>query len=238
MSTSGTTRRILIVEDHPVVREGYARMFKDEPGLTICQQTGSATEARDLFRETDPDLGIIDLSLKDGSGLELIKDLRATRPEVKILVVSIHDEVLYAERALQAGARGYLMKEEAGLQILEAVEEILNGGVYLNPDLSNELLLKYTRSDQEGAVSPLDPLSDRELEVFQLMGKGLTRNEIGDTLSLSPKTIDSHRGCIKDKLSIKSNAELRRRATIWLELGIWSENLEDSFLNEEGAAEL
>ncbi len=226
MSAPGMMRRIFIVEDHPLVRKGYARLFKDEAGLTICDQTGSATEARDLFRELDPDLAIIDLSLEDGSGLELIKDLHATQPELMILVVSIHDEALYAERALQAGAHGYLMKDEADSKVLEAAYEIFGGGVYLNPDLSNELLLKYTRNEETDAESPLDPLSDRELEVFRLMGQGLTRNEIGDKLSLSPKTVDSHRGRIKSKLSIGSNAELRRRAAVWLELDVWAGHLD------------
>ena len=123
MSAPGMMRHVFIVEDHPLVRKGYARLFKDETGLTICDQTGSTTEARGLFRDLDPDLAIIDLSLEDGSGLELIKDLHATQPELKILVVSIHDEALYAERALQAGAHGYLMKDEADSKVLSRSKE-------------------------------------------------------------------------------------------------------------------
>jgi DNA-binding NarL/FixJ family response regulator len=212
------SNQIFVIEDHPVVREGYTSMFEGEMGLEICGETGSAKEARRLVPDLDPDFAIVDLSLEDGSGLELIKDFHATSPELAILVVSIHDEQLYAERALRAGARGYLMKDEANSRVVEAVRKVLDGGLFLSPTLNKDLLLQYVRNEQPDSTSPLDPLSDRELGVFELMGQGLTRREIGDEISLSPKTIDSHRSSLKKKLSIDTNEELRRRAAIWVEM--------------------
>lgn len=201
-----------------MVREGYVSMFEEEMGLMICGETGSAKEARRLVPEVDPDLAIVDLSLEEGSGLELIKDFHATSPDLAILVVSIHDETLYAERALRAGARGYLMKDEASSRVVEAARQVLDGGLFLSPTLNKDLLLQYVRNEHPVSTSPLEPLSDRELQVFELMGQGLTRREIGKELSLSPKTVDSHRSRLKEKLSVDTNEELRRRAAVWMEL--------------------
>lgn len=212
--------QILIIEDHPVVREGYASMFEEEIGLTTCGETGSTKEARRFVSELDPDLAIVDLSLEDGSGLELIKDFHATSPKLPILVVSIHEETLFAERTLQAGAQGYLMKSEASSRIVEAARQVLDGGIFLSPTLNKELLLQYVRNEQTVSTSSLESLSDRELQIFELMGEGLTRREIGDRLSLSPKTVDSHRSSLKKKLSIDTNEELRRRAAVWVELEV------------------
>lgn len=212
------SEQIFVVEDHPVVREGYTSMFEEEMGLTVCGETESAKEARRLVPDLDPDLSIVDLSLKEGSGLELIKDLHATSSERPILVISIHEETLYAERALRAGARGYLMKSEASSRVVEAARRVLDGGLFLSPSLNKDLLLQYVRNEHSVSTSSLHSLSDRELQIFELMGEGLTRREIGDQLALSPKTIDSHRSSLKKKLSIDTNEELRRRAAIWVEL--------------------
>lgn len=210
--------QIFIVEDHPMMREGYTSMFEKEMGLTICGETGSAKEARHLVPEVGPDLAIIDLSLEEGSGLELIKNLHAAPLEFAILVVSIHEETLYAERALRAGARGYLMKSEASSRVVEAVRRVLDGGLFLSPSLNKDLLLQYVRNENPVSTSSLHALSDRELQIFEFMGEGHTRREIGNRLSLSPKTVDSHRSNLKEKLSIDTNEELRRRAAIWVEL--------------------
>lgn len=212
------SEQIFVVEDHPVVREGYTSMFEEEMGLTVCGETESAKEARRLVPDLDPDLSIVDLSLEEGSGLELIKDLHATASELPILVISIHEETLYAERALRAGARGYLMKSEASSRVVEAARRVLDGGLFLSPSLNKDLLLQYVRNEHSVSTSSLHSLSDRELQIFELMGEGLTRREIGDQLALSPKTIDSHRSSLKKKLSIDTNEELRRRAAIWVEL--------------------
>lgn len=209
--------RIYIVEDHPVMRQGYATLIDREMDLEICGETGSADEARRHIPELDPDLVILDLSIEGGSGLELIKDLKAKRPDLKILVVSMHDETLYADRTLQAGALGYLMKNEADTKVVEAIRRILDGGVYLSKELSAEILLRFAGNERGRHRSPLDQLSDRELEVFEHMGHGLTTREIAEKLMLSPKTIDSYRTRVKEKLSIDSNAELRRRAVVWVE---------------------
>lgn len=209
--------RIFIVEDHPVMRQGYAALISSDIDLEVCGGTGSADQARQAIPEAEPDLVIIDLSLEGGSGLDLIKDLHAKDPDLLILVVSMHDESLYADRVLQAGARGYLMKSEADDNVKKAIRRVLEGGVYLSDALSTEILLRYTGANKPGSTSPIEQLSDRELEVFEYMGRGLTTREIAECLMLSPKTIDSYRTRVKEKLSIDSNAELRRRAVIWVE---------------------
>lgn len=210
--------RIYIVEDHPVMRRGYASLLEQEMDLEICGETGSADEARQQIPSLTPDLVILDLSLEAGSGLDLIKHLRAEYPDLPILVVSMHDETLYAERVLQAGARGYLMKSEAYPEVINAIRRILDGGIFLSQQLSTQLLLRFSGTTSSNAMpNPLDQLSDRELEVFEYMGRGLTTREIAEKLVLSPKTIDSYRTRVKEKLSVDSNAELRRRAVVWVE---------------------
>jgi DNA-binding NarL/FixJ family response regulator len=211
------THRIYVVEDHPVMRQGYGAVIGQEMDLEICGEAGSAGAARQDIPDVDPDLVVVDLSLEGGSGLELIKDLQAHWPDLPILVVSMHDESLYAERVLQAGARGYLMKSEADTKVVEAIRKILSGGVYLSEDMNAHLLMQFAGGKSAESSSSLAALSDRELEVFEYMGRGLTTREIADELALSPKTIDSYRSRVKDKLAIDSNAQLRRHATMWVE---------------------
>lgn len=209
--------RIYLVEDHPIMRQGYAAVIGQEMGLEICGDAGSADEARQDIPELLPDLVVVDLSLGGSSGLELIKDLRAQWPDIAVLVVSMHDESLYAERALQAGARGYLMKSEADTKVVQAIRKILGGGVYLSDEMNMRMLMQFADRGAGKPSSPLATLSDRELEVFEYMGRGLTTREIAEKLALSPKTIDSYRTRVKDKLAIDSNAQLRRQATVWVE---------------------
>jgi DNA-binding NarL/FixJ family response regulator len=209
--------RIYLVEDHPVMRKGYAAVMGQEMDLEICGVTGSVREARQHIPEVQPDLVIVDLALEDGNGLELIKDLHARLPDLPMLVVTMRDESVYAERVLQAGARGYLMKDEADARVVEAARKVLRGGLYLSPALSSQLLMQFAGNRPAGDPSPLAQLSDRELEVFEYLGQGLSTREIAEQLTLSPKTVDSYRTRAKEKLSIDSNAQLRRRATLWVE---------------------
>lgn len=199
------------------MRKGYAAVMGREMDLEICGATGSVREARQHIPEVQPDLVIVDLALEDGNGLELIKDLHARLPDLPMLVVTMRDESVYAERVLQAGARGYLMKDEADARVVEAARKVLRGGLYLSPVLSSQLLMQFAGNRPAGDPSPLAQLSDRELEVFEYLGQGLSTREIAEKLTLSPKTVDSYRTRAKEKLSIDSNAQLRRRATLWVE---------------------
>lgn len=213
-------RQIYIVEDHPVMRRGYSYLVDSEIDLEICGEAGDAQTALKDIPDANPDLAIVDLTLQGMGGLELIKRLQAERPELPILVVSMHDETLYADRALQAGARGYIMKSEVEAEVVKAIRRILDGGVFLSDELSTKILLQYSGSKSgapAGSTSSLEQLSDRELEVFEYMGRGFTTQEIAEKLVLSPKTIDSYRARVKDKLSIDSNTELMRRAVVWVE---------------------
>jgi len=209
--------QIFVVDDHPVMRRGYSYLIGAEMDMEICGEAESAQEALEKIPETSPDLALVDLTLKGMGGLELIKRLQAQEPDVRVLVVSMHDETLYADRALRAGARGYIMKDEVESTIVKAIRRILDGGVYVSDALSTRILLQYTGATPGEGESPLDRLSDRELEVFESMGRGYGTREIADQLALSPKTIDSYRSRIKDKLAIDSNSELTRRAVIWVE---------------------
>lgn len=211
-------KKIFIVEDHPVMRRGFVSLFGRPSDLTICGEAGTADEARRRIPDAAPDLVIVDLSLQEESGLSLIKDLRAMHPDLLILVVSMHDESLYARRTLNAGANGYLMKTEADAKVVEAVREVFERGLYLSPALSSSVLLRHLRGVGSEGESVIETLTDRELEVFTLMGRGFARKEIAESLTLSPKTIDTYREKLKEKLSVSSNAELRRRAAIWVEM--------------------
>lgn len=206
--------QIYIVEDHPVMRRGYTALLETEMGLETCGETGTAPEARQEILDLDPDLAIVDLSLQKGSGLELIKDLQNLRPDLPILVVSVHEESLYAERVLQAGASGYLTKSEPSAKMVEAIHRLLDGGVFFEELLTPQMLLRSSKTSS----GMLAELSDRELEVFEYIGRGLTAREIAEELNLSPKTVATYRSRAKEKLGLDSNAELQRRAIVWLEL--------------------
>lgn len=201
------------------MRRGLASLIGPEADLTVVGQTGSASEAQSQISETDPDLVILDLSLEEGSGLTLLENLHATQPGLPILIISMHDERLYARRALEAGARGYLMKNKADSKVVEAIRHILEGGTYLSPEMTATILSEHVGGSHSQQESPLERLSNRELEVFMLLGKGHERREIAEALTLSPRTIDTYRDHLKDKLSIDTNAGLRRYAAIWVEWG-------------------
>ena len=210
--------QVLIVDDHPLVRKGMSVSFEEAMGFEVCGEAADAEEALKALEACEPHLLVLDISLPGMSGLELMKRTRSDYPDVQVLVVSRHDENLYAERVLRAGARGYVMKLEASEVIVEAARTVLDGGVYLS-DPINDRLLKNLASGADEALteSPLQALSDRELEVFELTGQGLTTSDVADRLHVSVKTVESYRARIKDKLNLENASELMRHAVQWVE---------------------
>jgi DNA-binding NarL/FixJ family response regulator len=208
--------RLLIVDDHPIVREGLAHLLNREPDLCAEWQASSMEEALQVCRAHAPDMAIVDISLGDGSGLELIKLMRASRPAMPILVMSMHDETLYADRVLQAGARGYLMKHMGPKHIVAAIRQVKEGHIYVSDRMRSQLL---ERAANTGGVPPttLSQLSDRELEVFQLIGQGLKKGAIAARLQRSVNTIEAHRANIKKKLNVRDSAELAKLAFLYIE---------------------
>lgn len=224
MSTSKTNprqaharSRILLVDDHPVVLDGYRQMLNAQPDLEVCATTGTAPAALELAGREHPDLVLADLTMPGRGGLDLVKDLAVLHPEVKVLVCSMHDEMLYAERALRAGAKGYLTKDSPGPVMLAAIRKVLDGGIYVSERLAERVLDAFANARPRGSTSPLEKLSDREFEVFQLFGQGRTAKEIAAQLNLSPKTISVHRDHIKEKLEFATSAEMIRQAVRWVE---------------------
>lgn len=209
--------KILIVDDHPLMRKGLALSIEAEPDLVVVSQAEDAEQALEAVDESDPDLAIVDISLPGMSGLELLKHMQALRPELPVLVVSRHDEALYAERSIRAGARGYVMKLEAADVIVKAIRRVLNGGIYVSDEINERLLLGIAKGRESLAKSPLEVLSDRELEVFELTGRGRSTRDIAEKLYLSIKTVESYRARIKDKLNLSNAAELMQHAVNWVE---------------------
>lgn len=203
--------RLLLVDDHPLVRRGLRDILEYAEGVEVVAEAGGYAEALAKVESLELDLVILDLTLGDGSGLELLKQVRARRPELKILVCSMHDEVLYAERVLRAGGRGYLSKDEAIDRVVEAVRRVLDGRLYLSPGMTDRLLRAAT-GGEVATGNPLASLSDRELQVFELIGEALSAREIGERLGISPKTVESYRESMKAKLGVDSPRELLRRA--------------------------
>jgi DNA-binding NarL/FixJ family response regulator len=208
--------RVMIVDDHPIVREGYARLIGNQPDLEVCGEAGDATEAMRLIAAARPDLIVVDISLKGGNGIELCKDIRFQYPNVKMLVASAHEESLYAERVLRAGATGYVNKEEATDRLIEAIRLVIAGKIYLSADMTERMLCRAVGSEEGSGESPVACLSDREIEVFEFIGHGLTTRQIAEKLDLSPKTIESYRENIKAKLNLKNGAELTQHAVRWV----------------------
>jgi DNA-binding NarL/FixJ family response regulator len=214
--------RILLVDDHAVVRFGIAQLINRQPDMMICGEEADASRAMTAISTVKPDLVIADLSLKESSGLELMRNIKAQFPNMAILVVSAHDESIYAEVAFRAGALGYLMKEEALDKIVAAVRRVLTGAVYVSDALAAKLLQQQIRGQTDVQESPVKSLSDRELEVFQMIGQWKTTREIAEELHLSIKTIEYYREQIKRKLNLKNAAELTQRATSWVKREIAS----------------
>jgi len=210
-------KRILIVDDHPMMRQGLAQIIGMEPDLTICGEAENAESALDSIGALNPDLVLADISLPGKNGLELIKDFQALQPGLLVLVISMHDESLYAGRVLRAGGRGYIMKQAGGKNLMLAIRQVLGGKIYVSEKMSAEILETFSgrRAGTEG--SPVEKLTDREFEVFQLVGQGKGTRETAEKLHLSVKTVEAHRANIKVKLKLKSASELIRFAVRWSE---------------------
>jgi DNA-binding NarL/FixJ family response regulator len=208
--------KILLVDDHPIVREGLAQFINNEPDLAVCGMAADAPVAMELIDAQSPDLVVTDLSLTGRPGLELIKDIAARYPSLPLLVLSIHDETLWAERVLRAGAEGYIMKSQATGRIVAAIHHILGGGIWVSEQINAALLQKQISNRKPLQGSPLDQLSDRELEVFQCIGRGMSIKEIAGAFNLSSKTVDVHRDHIREKLKVKSSTELIRYAVSYV----------------------
>lgn len=210
--------RVIVVDDHPVVREGLALLIGQEADLAYCGDAECASDALKLMAEANPDLAIVDISLRDSSGIELIKDIRVRFPEVMVLVLSMHDESFYAERVLRAGARGYVTKDEAIDKVVTAIRRILTGEIYLSDKMSSKMLCKLVEARAGASGMSVECLSDRELQVFELIGQGMGTRNIAQTLHLSTKTIESHRERIKKKLKLGNASELLQHAIQWVQL--------------------
>jgi len=207
--------RVVIVDDHPIVRAGLAALIAAEPDLEVCGHAEEAREALRVVEQVRPDLVLVDLSLKGTSGLELIKQL--SDRTVRTLVVSIHDEATWTERALAAGALGYVHKSEATRDIVEGIRRVMSGRPYVSPSISERMLQRVGgQASRERTDSSIDTLSDRELEIFERIGRGMTTQQIGDLLCLSPKTVQTYRQRIKEKLGLETAAELSTEATRWV----------------------
>jgi DNA-binding NarL/FixJ family response regulator len=209
-------RRVLIVDDHPIFRVGLAGMITESSHLEVCGNADSVPEALEAIRRLDPDLVLLDLSLRGANGLELIKSMKAERSDLAILVISMHDEAIFGVRALKAGALGYVTKAEAMNHVGEAISTVLQGKLYVSPGFGEQLIFKAVQSAKAGTGSPLDLLTDRELEVLQLLGKGASTRSIAETLHLSVKTIETHRAHIKEKLRFQESEEMVKFAIDWV----------------------
>lgn len=211
---SQRVRRVLLVDDHPIVRQGLSRIIANEPGLAVCGEAETVKEARQAVRDLEPDVVVVDLLLKEGDGIDLVRELRAHHPALPLLVLSMHDESVYAGRLLAAGANGYIMKHAASEQFIGALRQVLEGGTYLSETA------RASRAGQGGRGgsprSPVDALSNRELQVLQMVGRGLSSRQVAEALHLSVKTVEAHRQRIKGKLGLRTGAQLVQFAANWV----------------------
>lgn len=212
--------RVLLIDDHPILRQGLAQLINQEADLMVCGEAEEAPKAFDAIATLQPDVAVVDISLKGGNGLELIKNVKARFPNLPLLVLSMHDESLYAERALRAGGLGYIMKEEAIGNLLNAIRRVLNGEVYLSDKMKVRLLNQLVNGRVKPGTSAIDQLSDRELEVFRLIGEGRGTRQIAEELHLSVRTVEAYREYIKDKLNLKNATELVQHAFQWVHHGV------------------
>jgi DNA-binding NarL/FixJ family response regulator len=210
-----TKKRILVVDDHPVVRQGLALLINREPDMVVCGEAEEAMGAMHVLASAKPDVLIVDISLNGPDGLDLLKSIRTTHPILPVLILSMHDESIYAERALRAGANGYIMKQEATEKVLVAVRRILSGEIYVSDRIASKMLKHYITGPGTLRNSSIADLSDRELEVFRLIGEGHGTRQIAEELHLSIKTVESYQAHIKEKLSLRSSRELMQHAIQW-----------------------
>jgi DNA-binding NarL/FixJ family response regulator len=215
-SSQSTKCKVLLVEDHPMFRERLALLINKDLGMAVCGEVDNVGDAMGIIRDLQPDIAIVDISLRGSSGLELIKDIRAEGFALPVLVLSMHAEELYAERALRAGAKGYIMKSEASSEVLEAIRTVQRGEVYVSRPMVGKLLSRMTSTVQRTEATGVGSLADRELEVFQLIGQGRNTREIAKLLSLGESTIETYRARIREKLGLRNTAELAQRAAQWV----------------------
>ena len=211
------TIKVLLVDDHPLVREGLVNLISQQADLQICGEAGNEPQALELIRTVQPDVAIVDISLETGSGIELIKSIKAMFPAVTVLVLSMHDESLYAERALRAGARGYVMKREAAKKVIQAIRCVLAGQLYVSDKIAARMAEKFVEGRPAATASPIEQLSNRELEVFQLLGLGHNTRQIADHLHVGFKTVQAYCARIKEKLKLANATELLYEAIRWHE---------------------
>ncbi len=208
--------KVLLVEDHPMFREHLGQLIDRDLGMSICGEADNIRDAMRLILETKPDIAIVDITLHGSSGLELLKDIKAQGLEINVLVLSMHDEELYAERALRAGAKGYITKNEASTEVIEAIRCVMKGDVYASRQMTAKLLERMTQKRSNSELAGMETLADRELEVFQMLGRGKSTREIAQTLNLGESTVETYRARIKEKLQLRSAAELYLRAGQWV----------------------
>lgn len=218
-SRKNSKSRILLIDDHAILRQGLAQLINQEADMSICGEAEEAPKGFEAVGTLKPDVVVVDISLKGGNGLELIKNLKASHPELPILVLSMHDESLYAERALRAGSLGYLMKEEAAETVIVAIRKVLKGEVVLSEKMQARLLHQLVNGRLKQGGSPIDTLSDRELEVFRMIGEGRSTRQIAEELHLSVRTVEAYREYIKEKLNLKNATELVQHAFQWVHTG-------------------
>ena len=218
MGLKNQISRILLVDDHPIVRQGLTEMIDHEKDLCVCGAAEDLHRALDAVAALKPDLVMVDISLKGGNGIELLKNIKVRHPNMLVLMLSMHDETLYGLRALRAGASGYIMKQEATEKVLIAIRRVLNGEIYLSERMERRMMQQLVRGRTPRSGSPIEDLSDRELEVFNLIGQGHGTRQIAEELHLSIKTIESHRAHIKEKLNLKTATELVQYAIQWREV--------------------
>jgi DNA-binding NarL/FixJ family response regulator len=214
--TEGVKTKVFLVDDHPLVREWLTQLLQREGDLRVCGEAEDTQEALRKIEETGPDIVIADISLKTTHGLELVKDLQARRPSLPVLVLSMHDESLYAERVLRAGAKGYITKQEATRRILEAVRCVLSGQIYVSEKMTSRMVHKMVQGRASSQMSPIERLTDRELEVFQFIGQGQGTRRIAAELHLGIKTVESYRARIKEKLNLEDGTQLLQQAIQWV----------------------
>ncbi len=215
-ASSPSAKKVFIVDDHPVFRDGLVRIAAAVPGLVVCGEADNARDAFDAISKLNPDIVLMDINLPGKSGLELHQDVHAMRPELPVLVISMHDEQLYAERVLRAGGRGYIMKQEGPDKMREAITKVLNGQVYASERTASAILDALSRPRSSESASTLGKLTDRELEILRLTGQGKDNRAIAHELNISLKTVDTHRGHIKEKLRLKNGTELIHYAVRWV----------------------
>jgi DNA-binding NarL/FixJ family response regulator len=218
MNASDTEKvRILIVEDHEIFRLGIKELINHEPDLIVCGEADDVDTARNMIRELTPDMVIVDITLKKSNGMDLIKEISSVYKTIKILVLSMHDELLYAERSLQSGAQGYIMKQETSKSIIKAIRHILQGNIHVSENIMGNLLNRVRTGQDSFEKSPVDQLTDRELSVLRLLGEGKSTGDIAQEMHLSVSTISTYRERIKEKLQLRNAAELVRYAIHWVE---------------------